>query len=436
MPDKLTTQSFLNLLKASGLSDQKEVKPLLQHFPRQTSTAGGLASLMVSRGLLSDWQASKLLDGRHIGFLLGPYRLKSHLARGGMSTLYVAQHTDTGEVCALKVLSPKKADEASYLPRFIREAELASRLEHENVVRVFEFQSCTRQKNKVHFMAMELLHGRDLFQEVSARGPLPWREAAEIIRQAAEGLQHAHDCGLVHRDVKPGNLFLTDEGRVKIVDLGLASALEGQEESLTRQFDERVLGTADYLAPEQAIDSHRADSRADIYALGCTFYFALTGHPPFTDGSLAQRILAHQTKEPRDVRELRSDVPDRVLRVLKGMLLKRRANRIQTCREVADFLNDWLRQSAGQVDTEDAVALPAGRRRLRRIRIKGQREESPTDPIRASESETMAAGTAETSPVIPNEGGHEPSEAAGAVLQDGTGDRTNAPNTQQRSSRT
>ncbi len=394
MDRQQSSESISQMLVESKLLPEVTVEELQRHFPVQTRSADGFLSLLLSRNLLTPWQAKQLRSGRHRGFKLGSYILKSHLARGGMSTLYVVEHIETRKSFALKVLPPSKASEASYLSRFQREADLAAQLNHENIMKVYDVSSCTENSQTIHFMVMELLHGRDLFNAVATDGPLSIRNAAEVIRQAAVGLQYAHDRGLVHRDVKPGNLFLANDGTTKIVDLGLAAVLEGQAESLTRQHDERVLGTADYLAPEQAVDSHRVDSRADIYALGCAFYYALTGRPPFTDGTLAQRILAHQQQHPRSVTEFRGDVPMEIQSLLQKMLVKRRGDRIQTCREVAETLEAWALRAIEDSSIDRPVQLMADnlsssrRRKLKRLKKRVVPQDTPTASIRSADTST------------------------------------------------
>ena len=203
--------------------------------------------------------------------------------------------------CAIKVLPAKRVHDSSYLARFHREAQAVAALDHVNIVRAYDVDKETEKDAEIHFLVMEYVNGRDLLDIVTKDGPMKFAQAADYIRQAADGLTHAHQAGMVHRDIKPGNLLVNENQVVKILDLGLArffGAEEDDEESLTVAHDEKVLGTADYLAPEQALDSHGVDARADIYSLGCTFYFLLTGHPPFTEGTLAQRLMAHQTKEP------------------------------------------------------------------------------------------------------------------------------------------
>ncbi len=197
---------------------------------------------------------------------------------------------------------------------------------------------------------MEYVEGRDLQATVLEKGPLPAEQAADYIRQAANGLAHAHEAGLIHRDVKPANLLVDKKGVVKVLDLGLAQFTDDDQASLTVAHDENVLGTADYLAPEQAIDSHGVDARADIYSLGCTLYFVLTGHPPFPDGTLPQRLLMHQTQEPASIRKERPEVPDDLVAICSKMMSKSPGRRYQTAMEVSAALAHWLesRGSAGE----------------------------------------------------------------------------------------
>ncbi|HCS52845.1 MAG TPA: serine/threonine protein kinase, partial [Planctomycetaceae bacterium] len=208
------------------------------------------------------------------------------LGRGEMSAVYMAEHIAMQRKCAIKVLPANRVKDTSYLGRFQREARAVATLDHPNIVRAYDVDQQNEGGAEIHFLVMEYVEGQSIEKLVNSKGPMPFVEIADIIRQAAEGLFHAHNAGLVHRDIKPGNLLVSQNGTVKLLDLGLARFFkEDGEESLTIKHDEKVLGTADYLAPEQAVDSHNVDQRGDIYSLGCTFYFALTGHPPFTDGT-------------------------------------------------------------------------------------------------------------------------------------------------------
>ncbi len=209
---------------------------------------------------------------------------------------------------AIKVLPQRRVNDSSYLPRFYREAKAAASLHHANIVLAHDIDN----DKDTHYIVMEYVEGKDLYLIVKADGPLSYHDAANYIGQAADGLQHAHDAGLIHRDIKPANILIDRRGVAKVLDLGLArfsAEPEDGEESLTVQHDENVLGTADYLAPEQALNSHNVDSRVDIYSLGCTLYYVLTGHPPFPEGTMAQRLMKHHTEEPASIYEDRSDAP-------------------------------------------------------------------------------------------------------------------------------
>jgi len=345
---KLTADSFLAGVRASGLIEPKVLDETLSELKRHGRTldnAPDISNELEKRGLITHWQAEKLLQGRHKGFILGRYKLMNLLGRGEMSAVYLAEHVAMQRRCAIKVLPANRVKDTSYLGRFQREARAVATLDHPNIVRAYDVDQQNEGGAEIHFLVMEYVEGQSVEALVKKQGPLPFVEAADIIRQAAEGLSHAHQAGLVHRDIKPGNLLVNDSRAVKLLDLGLARFFkEDGEESLTIKHDEKVLGTADYLAPEQAVDSHNVDERGDIYSLGCTFYFALTGHPPFTDGTLVQRLLAHQTRQPPSIRVDRPDIDDGLLAIVEKMMAKRRESRYQTARELADALTAWLAQ--------------------------------------------------------------------------------------------
>lgn len=352
MTIKLTPASFLQGIRQSGLLDSKRFDSVVADLERDgidQRDAAALAEALVQRGVLTEWQAEKLLQGRHKGFMLGRYKLLSLLGAGEMSAVYLAEHTLLERRCAIKVLPGNRVKDTSYLGRFHREARAVASLNHPNIVRAYDVDKQVEGGVEIHFLVMEFVEGRNLEKIVALKGPLRYVEAADYVRQAAEGLSHAHQAGLVHRDIKPENLLIDSHGTVKILDLGLARLFEQtDEESLTIKHDEKVLGTADYLAPEQAIDSHKVDARADIYSLGCTFYFALTGHPPFTEGTLVQRLFAHQTRSPRAVSEERADAPEGLMVILDKMMAKKSADRFQTAEELAQALTRWLAENGGR----------------------------------------------------------------------------------------
>lgn len=346
MTIKLTAASFLAGVRQSGLIAVDKLDPLLADLQRtgvDTLDSAAIAKALVERMVITEWQADKLLQGRHKGFILGRYKLMSLLGAGEMSAVYLAEHMLMERRCAIKVLPANRVQDTSYLGRFHREAKAVAALNHPNIVRAYDVDQQDEGGTIIHFLVMEFVAGKNLDKLVKESGPLNYVSAVDIVRQAADGLAHAHQAGMVHRDVKPENLLIDDQGVVKLLDLGLARFFKStDEESLTIKHDEKVLGTADFLAPEQAIDSHKVDARADVYSLGCTLYYALTGHPPFNDGTLVQRLLAHQTRQPPSVRVDRPDVPDSLLAVLQKMMEKRVEDRYQSATAVSEALSRWL----------------------------------------------------------------------------------------------
>ena len=351
MSSKLNVETFVAVLKKSGLIETDR----LQRSVADYTAKGGrpddspkLADFLVANGVITRWQSDKLLQGKHKGYFLGKYRLLSLLGKGGMSSVYLAEHVLMRRRCALKVLPTKRVTDSSYLARFHREAQAVASLDHPNIVRAYDVDHQVDRDNEIHFLVMEYVEGFSLQELVQNQGVLGFCDTAEYIRQAALGLQHAHEAGMVHRDVKPGNLLVDPNGVVKVLDLGLARFFTGDEDedALTIRHDEKVLGTADYLAPEQALDSHTVDARADIYGLGCTMYFLLTGRPPFTEGTLAQRLMAHQTKTPPAVESLRKDMPPSLAAILRKMMAKKAEDRYSTAQENADALFAWIDSNA------------------------------------------------------------------------------------------
>lgn len=343
---KLTAESFLSVLRQSGLIDKEQLKRLtdeMQQIGVNVQDSDAICGFLIQREVITQWQADKLQQGKHKGFTLGKYRLLSLLGKGGMSSVYLAEHVLMRRRCAIKVLPIKRVKDSSYLARFHREAQAVASLDHPNIVRAYDIDHEIDKDTEIHFLVMEYVNGRSIQEVVKEDGQLSVEDTAEYIRQAAHGLEHAHKAGLVHRDVKPGNLLVDTNGVVKLLDLGLARfATTDEENPLTVTHDEKVLGTADYLSPEQALDSHLVDARADIYSLGCTIYYCLTGHPPFVEGTLAQRLMWHQTKDPPPVTNERPDVPASFTSILTRMMAKKADDRFQTMADVAQALANWL----------------------------------------------------------------------------------------------
>lgn len=351
-------ENFLIVLKQSGLVEESVARSAAPEYIEDVElpTQEGFAATLVEKKLITSWHASKLLKGKHKGFFLGKYKLLRLLGKGGMSSVYLAEHINMKRQCAVKVLPYKLVTDSSYLPRFYREAQAVAALDHRNIVRAYDVDHETDGEMEIHFLVMEYVTGLNFYELVKTQGALAPSQAAEYIRQGALGLDHAHEAGMVHRDIKPGNFLIDNNGTVKLMDLGLAMVLqENKDFSVTLENEEKVLGTADYLAPEQAVDSHLVDSRADIYALGCTFFFLLTGRPPFDEGTLAQRLLAHQTKQPPDLNELREGIPSELVQIINKMMEKEPDHRIQSAAEVAEQLQKWLEDPDAE---ESSDSLP------------------------------------------------------------------------------
>ncbi|MDO5309336.1 MAG: serine/threonine-protein kinase [Planctomycetia bacterium] len=338
----LTTDEFLDYLKRSELLEGAEYDAVLtslrQEAPYLFNDASQLATELTKRNYLTSWHVRQLMKRKYKGFYLRQYRILGHLGSGGMSAVYLAEHTVMKRRVAIKVL-PKRRLNPVYLDRFAREAQAIASLDSTHVVRAYDVD----RFEDVHYIVMEYFEGQNLRQLVDKEGPLAFEDAVNYIRQAALGLADAHKSGIVHRDVKPENIVVDEHEFVKILDLGLALldenafALNG-----TAVDEDKILGTADYLAPEQALDSHNVDARADIYGLGATLYFCLTGHPPFPTGSISERLLAHQRKEPESVFKERPDAPVDLVEICAKMMAKKPEDRVQSARQVADVMKEWL----------------------------------------------------------------------------------------------
>jgi serine/threonine-protein kinase len=332
---------FVELVAKSRLVDHAALEKFLAQFrdrfgPELPQDVGQFSRAMVDAGLLTAWHSEKLLAGKYKGFFLGKYKLLGHIGTGGMSSVYLAEHTRLHDKRAIKVLPRTRVKDATYLARFQLEAKAIASLNHPNIVLAYDIDN----EGDVHYIVMEYVEGIDLQGLVRRDGPLPPVQAALLLAQAADGLQHAHQRGVIHRDVKPANLLLDLEGKIRLLDMGLA-LVSAEEESLTVLHNENVLGTADYLAPEQALNSHQVDHRADIYGLGCTLYFLLTGRPPFPEGTLAQRIAKHQKVMPTSIRKLREDCPGELEGICVKMMQKEAKYRYQSAAEVADALRKF-----------------------------------------------------------------------------------------------
>ncbi|MEO2042716.1 MAG: serine/threonine-protein kinase [Pirellulales bacterium] len=341
-----TINTFVSLLRKSGLAEASEIDTVVGSLDNlDAPLSDEVTKAFLDAKLITTWHLKQLLKGKHRGFFLERYKLLDELGKGGMSSVYLAEHTSMHLPVAIKVLPVKRVGEKSYLERFKREAKASFKLRHDNIAGATDFD----HNGDLWYIVLDYIEGEDLYQKVKRNGPLPIRDAVEYIRQAACGLQYAHEEGFVHRDIKPANLMLDTKGTVKILDLGLALVGDDDEEGgLTKAHDEKVLGTADYLAPEQAKNSHSADPRSDIYALGCTLYYLIVGRAPFARGSVIERIKAHWNEPaPNPLDELEkppADLDSALIDLYFRMMEKHPDARPQTAGEVSDQLVAWLNQ--------------------------------------------------------------------------------------------
>jgi serine/threonine protein kinase len=329
-------EEFLAVLEHSKLLKPEEFAAV-QRLAKEAADPAELAKNLVRKGTLTRWQAGQLLAGRS-KCTVGKYKLLELLGRGGMGSVYLGEHVMMNRRVALKIIPRHIGKDPAGLERFLAEARIIASLDHPNVVQAYSVDN----EGDQYYLVMEYVEGLDLARLVEAEGPLDCASAVDYIRQAADGLAHAHARNMVHCDIKPSNLIVNPQGVVKILDMGLARLMS--QEKLggnASEIDERILGSVDYMSPEQALHTADFNHRADIYSLGCTLYFLLTGHAPFPEGTLPERILKHQTQEPQSISSQRSDVPQSLIEICQKMMSKRPSARYQTADELSQVLAAW-----------------------------------------------------------------------------------------------
>jgi serine/threonine-protein kinase len=326
---------LLPLIRRSGVLSDRQLeeikgKILSGEYPSDSAT---LAKRLVAESTLTEFQTSRLLRNRASGFVVGQYVLLDRLGEGKKGRVYKAQHKLMGRLVAVKVIAPRIASRTSSIARFHREMRLLGRLDHPNVVRAFDAD----QVGDLLYFVMEYVAGRDLEQLLQDRGSLAPTEVAAYMAQAALGLGHAHDRGIVHRDVKPTNLMLSAEGEVKVLDLGLGVLMEADRETSFATAAGRCIGTLYYMSPEQAT-AGEVDSRSDLFSLGCTMYQLLTGQMPFPGETAAECLTRLATGKPVPINELLPNLPAPFIAVLDKLIANQPEDRFQTAVEAAKAL--------------------------------------------------------------------------------------------------
>ena len=348
------TRSFVRRSLDAGLVELGDLKKVVVSLMAESElfTPTRLADGLVGAGILTQWQANKLLSGKCRGFHLGSYRLLRPLGKGGMGIVYLGEHHVMKRLMALKILQPHAVADTRRIERFKAEARACAQLDHPNIVRAYDFA----QSGGKLYIVMEYVDGVDLQYAIQRDGPMSIADAIDVLTQSTRGLAHAHERGIVHRDIKPSNLLMRTDGVVKLSDLGLARigwSGDGEPEK------HRMMGTADFVAPEQAINSTSVDARADIYSLGCSLYYLLSGRSPF-EGTSLQRLAKHQTAPVPDIRSVRADCPVAVAELIARMTAKRPENRPKSAVELIAQLERLGGSSTEASQSHRRRVIPAG----------------------------------------------------------------------------
>lgn len=353
----LTVEQFAKRVIDEGLVSAEALDRVRQSLTADDAPAAdALAEALVKREWLTRYQAKTLLQERVDSLRLGNYTILDTLGRGGFGRVFQARHRRMKRLVALKVLAPEVTRNEEAVRRFQREVEAIARLNHPHIVTAHDAD----ESDGTHFLVMEYVEGSNLASLVKEQGPLPLKRAVDYIVQAAGGLQYAHDHGLIHRDIKPDNLLLDREETVKVADLGLARLVApdamGKETDASRLTSPRFLmGTPDYISPEQIDDPASADHRSDIYSLGCTFYFLLTGQAVYAEQSLTQRVLAHREGALPSLMQVRPDVPETLASLFEQMVARDPGERFQSMRELADSLRACAETDLSAEDEPDGA---------------------------------------------------------------------------------
>ena len=352
---------FSRLLVEIGVISDFELRAFAEVSPEGVL---GLSRALVNAGKITAYQAAAIYQKKSRGLLVGNYLILDKLGQGGMGVVFKARHRRLGRIGALKILPPSFARDRDAVLRFRREVEAAGRLMHPNLVAAQDAD----EDRGVHFLVMDYVEGRDLDRVVRDRGPMAVTQAIDCLMQAARGLEAAHAQGIIHRDIKPGNLMLDHDGTVRVLDLGLARIVDAANpfsKSAAGRLTQSgmYMGTVDFMAPEQAEDSHRVDHRADIYSLGCTFYYLLTGRVPFSGDTVLKRLMAHMERPAPSLRIARPEVPPALDAAFLKMMAKSPQDRPASMAEVISLL-EACKTTVAEA-TAAAAALPETKRELK-----------------------------------------------------------------------
>ena len=354
----VSVDGFLKLLGDSGILSSQDLRSVQAQIPAENRDrdAQELAHELVQHKKLTPFQANALYAGRRQRFILGNYLLLEKIGAGNMGMVYKAEHRRMKRIVAIKVLPRATFKDPEVLKRFRREVEAAAKLTHPNIVAAYDAD----EAHRIHFLAMEFVEGVDLARHVRDHGPMPAEKAIDCILQAARGLEHAHARGIIHRDVKPANLLLDTHGTVKILDMGLAR-MEGGPNSVDTNAPgpplstvRSVIGTVDFMSPEQAVDSRHAGCASDVYSLGITLYFLLTARAAYGGKTPMARILAHRNAPIPSLCAARPDVPPQIDAIFRRMVAKTKEARYASMTDVIRDLSNWREVTTARPAIADA----------------------------------------------------------------------------------
>jgi len=333
-------KAFLQCVIRSKLLTREQLVTSMRALPRTLwSEPETIAQHLIDRGELNRYQADRLLRGHYTGLVLGPFRILEPIGKGGISVVYLAADGRTGELVAVKAFRPtSSALDARALARFQREMELSRRLDHTHIAYTYEV-GCS---DGIHYLAMEYVQGKSLSRLVMDEGPLTVGRCARLFVEVTSALEHAHSRGLIHRDIKPSNIMVSEDDHAKVLDFGLALVKGEQELVEVIGGEGYAVGTVDYMPPEQARNSAKVDERSDLYSLGCTMYYTLTGRPPFPEGTKIEKLRKHLRSRPVPILQLRDDVPSDFAAIVAKLMAKRPAARYASARQVEKKLSRWV----------------------------------------------------------------------------------------------
>jgi len=381
----VTLDKFVRSLSDCGLMTPEQVEAFLQGLPaeRQPKDARELAQAMLRYKRLTKFQAQAVYEGKAGRLVMGNYVILDKLGEGGMGQVFKAQHRRMERLVALKVLPAAATKSPESVKRFQREVKAAARLSHPNIVTAYDAD----EAGGVHFLVMEYVEGQDLASLVEEKGTLPVDRAVDYMVQTARGLEYAHGQNIIHRDIKPSNLFLDESGTIKILDMGIARIQEAPgladataDGALTQEG--MVMGTVDYMSPEQGLNTKDADARSDVYSLGCTLFWLLAGRPMYEGDTLVARLLAHRESPVPSLRGARTDVPVLLDVVYQKMVTKKAEKRYQSMTEVIAELNKCLPRGRAA----GPKSVPASRGMAETLEAHGTTFAAPAVPPRPEEA--------------------------------------------------